>query len=119
MILLQYSKCIRKTFFLLLKVSSSTGSILAPTSPFLHSTQTAQQNILSLLADRTHDLWAKANSGQAAGIPIPPIPPVVPAPHPTVPPAPIFPFAALASANGATPTTPPLLPMSITPSWDR
>ena len=89
---------------------------MAPTSPFLHSAQAAQQNILSLLADRTHDLWSKASSAQA-GIPIPALPPAVPAPHPPVPP-PIFPFAALATANVATPPTPPLLPLSITPNWD-
>ena len=114
--------------FNILQVSSSLGGILAPTSPFLHSPGTAespkvwgstlaQQNILSLLADRTHDLWSKANMSQA-GIPIPALPPAAP-PHPPPPVAPpIFPFAALATANVATPPTPPLLPLSITPSWD-
>ena len=53
-----------------------------------------------------------------AGIPIPALPPAAP-PHPPPPVAPpIFPFAALATANVATPPTPPLLPLSITPSWD-
>ena len=116
------------TFINNLQVSSSLGGIFAPTSPFLHSPGTAegskvwgstlaQQNILSLLADRTHDLWSKANMSQA-GIPIPALPPAAPPhPPPTVAP-PIFPFAALATANVATPPTPPLLPLSITPSWD-
>ena len=102
-----------------LQVSSSLGGILPPpTSPFLHTAQTAQQNILSLLADRTHDLWSKAgNPGQAGGIPIPALPPSAPPPPPPVAP-PIFPFAALATANVATPPTPPLLPLSITPNWE-
>ena len=76
------------------------ANILTP-SPLFHPTL-AQQNILSLLADRTHDIWAKAainNSSSTLPLPPPPPPPILPLPPPTS-------------------TSTPALPLSMAPTWE-
>ena len=77
------------------------GNLLTSThlpSPLFHPTLAAtQQNILSLLADRTHDIWAKAAITSGVGVPPPP-PPLLPLPTST--------------------SAAPSLPLSMAPTWE-
>ena len=78
------------------------GNLLTSThlpSPLFHPTLAAtQQNILSLLADRTHDIWAKAAITSGVGVPPPPVPPLLPLPTST--------------------SAAPSLPLSMAPTWE-
>ena len=87
----------------IVRASSPPSSILAPSPMFL-----GHPPLLSLIADRTHDFWAKsfANNNLLA---------------PTTnrlfpPPPPLFPFAA-AAVSGASEAA-PTLPLTLTPNWE-
>ena len=79
----------------------SSPGLVAPSPIFL-----GHPPLLSLIADRTHDFWAKsfANNNLLA-----------PTTRLFPPPPPLFPFAAAAVANA---TEAPTLPLTLTPNWE-
>lgn len=79
----------------------SSPGLVAPSPIFL-----GHPPLLSLIADRTHDFWAKsfANNNLLA-----------PTTRLFPPPPPLFPFAAAAAANAP---EAPTLPLTLTPNWE-
>ena len=78
--------------------------LLAPSPIFL-----GHPPLLSLIADRTHDFWAK--SFASSGLHAPAATRLFP------PPPPLFPFASVTPNPAHTPE-PPTLPLTLTPNWD-